>query len=103
MAAAGFSQRAGKRTLQLDFATLTPYIGPPVQRQEELEPIKIWTSPAGKTLVDFGQNLVGWVRLRAPAGSTITLRHAERSWSTTNWVPGRYGPRGHRPLHPQRR
>jgi alpha-L-rhamnosidase len=63
----------------LDFGTLTPYIGPPVNRQEELAPIKIWTSPAGKTLVDFGQNLVGWVkaRVRGPAGTTITLRHAE--------------------------
>ncbi len=65
--------------VELDFSTLTPYIGPPVRRQEELQPIKIWTSPAGKTLVDFGQNLVGWVRARVqgPAGTTITLRHAE--------------------------
>ena len=77
----GFSHEGwkGVHPAELDFATLTPYIGPPVQRQEELEPTKIWTSPAGKTLVDFGQNLVGWVRLRArgPVGSTITLRHAE--------------------------
>ena len=40
------------------------------------------TSPArdGKTLVDFGQNLVGWVRLRpcaAQAGQRVTVRHAE--------------------------
>jgi alpha-L-rhamnosidase len=64
---------------KIDFATLTPYIGPPVHRQEELQPIKIWTSPAGKTLVDFGQNLVGWLRLnvRGSAGTTITVRHAE--------------------------
>jgi len=64
---------------ELDLATLTPYIGPPVRRQEELQPIKIWTSPAGNTLIDFGQNLVGWLRLkvRGPAGRTITLRHAE--------------------------
>jgi alpha-L-rhamnosidase len=64
---------------KIDFATLTPYIGPPVRRQEELQPIKIWTSPAGKTLVDFGQNLVGWLRasVQGPAGTTITLRHAE--------------------------
>ena len=58
---------------------LDPYIGPPVRRQEELAPVRIWTSPSGKTLVDFGQNLVGWVRVTRPgqAGSTITLRHAE--------------------------
>jgi alpha-L-rhamnosidase len=64
---------------KIDFATLTPYVGPPVRRQEDLEPIKIWTSPAGKTLVDFGQNLVGWLRLevRGEAGTMITILHAE--------------------------
>jgi alpha-L-rhamnosidase len=37
------------------------------------------TSPDGKTLVDFGQNLVGWLRftVQGEAGQTITLRHAE--------------------------
>jgi alpha-L-rhamnosidase len=77
----GFSDEAwtGVHPAELDFSTLTPYIGPPVRRQEELRPIKIWSSPAGKTLVDFGQNLVGWVRVRVrgPAGTTVTLRHAE--------------------------
>jgi alpha-L-rhamnosidase len=77
----GFSDGiwTGVHQAELDLSTLTPYIGPPVSRQEELRPIKIWTSPAGKTLVDFGQNLVGWVRVhvRGPAGTTIILRHAE--------------------------
>jgi alpha-L-rhamnosidase len=77
----GFSDKSwtGVHRAELDFGTLTPYIGPPVRRQEELRPIKIWTSPAGKMLVDFGQNLVGWVRVRVQgsAGTTITLRHAE--------------------------
>ncbi len=77
----GFSDEAwtGVHPAELDFGTLTPYIGPPARRQEELGPIRIWTSPAGKTLVDFGQNLVGWVRVRVQgaAGTTVTLRHAE--------------------------
>ncbi len=62
-----------------DPSTLTPYVGPPVRRQQELPPHRIWTSPAGRTLVDFGQNLVGWVRVRVhgPAGHMVTLRHAE--------------------------
>ena len=63
----------------LDLATLVPYIGPPTRRLTELAPVDIWTSPAGKTLVDFGQNLVGWLRfeVQGPAGTEITLRHAE--------------------------
>jgi alpha-L-rhamnosidase len=77
----GFSDEtwAGVHRAEFDMRTLTPYIGPPTSRQEELQPIKIWTSQAGKTLVDFGQNLVGWVRVQVngPAGTTITLRHAE--------------------------
>ena len=65
--------------LDFDQGKLTPYIGPPVRRQDELKPQEIWTSPSGKTLVDFGQNLVGWLRFRVQGrpGSTITLRHAE--------------------------
>jgi alpha-L-rhamnosidase len=77
----GFSNESwtGVHRAHLDFGTLTPYIGPPVSRQEELPPIKIWTSPAGKALVDFGQNLVGWVKVhvQGAAGTTIILRHAE--------------------------
>ncbi|GAA1433106.1 glycoside hydrolase family 78 protein [Microlunatus lacustris] len=69
----------GVHTGELDRTTLTPYIGPPVRRQAELAPVRTWTSPAGRTLVDFGQNLVGWVRVRVtgPAGTEVTLRHAE--------------------------
>jgi alpha-L-rhamnosidase len=40
----------------------------------------VWSSPAGRTLVDFGQNAVGWVRLRVrglAAGSEVVVRHAE--------------------------
>ena len=41
--------------------------------------MKVLRTPAGDTVVDMGQNMVGWVRLKAqgPAGTTITLRHAE--------------------------
>ena len=64
---------------ELDLGTLTPYVGPPVRRVLEVAPVKVWTSPAGRTLVDFGQNLVGWLRVRVqgPAGSSVTVRHAE--------------------------
>ncbi|KAF4445752.1 hypothetical protein F53441_10501 [Fusarium austroafricanum] len=52
---------------------------PPVRRIEEVKPQVFFKSPTGKQLVDFGQNLVGWLRLKVdgPANTTITLRHAE--------------------------
>jgi alpha-L-rhamnosidase len=48
--------------------------GPPVRRTEVLQPVARWDD-----VVDFGQNLAGWVRLRVRAeqGQTLTVRHAE--------------------------
>ncbi len=53
--------------------------GPPVRKIEELRPVRIIKTPAGDTVVDMGQNMVGWVRLKAQgvAGTSVTLRHAE--------------------------
>ncbi|MQY21442.1 hypothetical protein NRB20_45530 [Nocardia sp. RB20] len=70
---------SGVRAVDFDHQRLTPYVGPPVRRQETLAPQQVRTSPAGATLVDFGQNLVGWVRLTVTgeAGRKIVVRHAE--------------------------
>ncbi len=59
--------------------TLIAPDGPPVRRIEQVTPVKILTSPSGQTIADMGQNMVGWVRLtvEGPAGTTVTLRHAE--------------------------
>ena len=67
------------RLADVDRSTLVPQVGPPVRRQETIRPNRIWSSPSGRTLVDFGQNLVGWLRfnVRGPAGTRITIRHAE--------------------------
>ena len=67
------------RTVAFDHARLTPYLSPPVRRQEEFAPVRVWRSPAGALLADFGQNLVGWTRLAAcgEPGRVITVRHAE--------------------------
>jgi len=53
--------------------------GPPVRRIEELRPVGVFVTPQGDTVVDMGQNMVGWVRLavEGPSGTTVTLRHAE--------------------------
>ncbi len=67
------------RPIDRDLATLVAPDGPPVRRTELVRPLAIGTSPSGRTIVDFGQNLVGRVRLtvRGEAGRTIALRHAE--------------------------
>jgi alpha-L-rhamnosidase len=43
-------------------------VGPPVLRHEEIRPLRILRSPKGETILDFGQNMVGWVRVRAWPG-----------------------------------
>ncbi|EOD51043.1 putative bacterial alpha-l-rhamnosidase domain protein [Neofusicoccum parvum UCRNP2] len=53
---------------------------PPVRVTETLEPREIFKSKSGKTLVDFGQNLVGKIFIRSlqkPDGHTLKIRHAE--------------------------
>ena len=69
----------GVHRVEHDAGRLQPYLGPAVRRQETVRPVKVWTSPAGATLVDFGQNLVGWLRftVQGQAGTEVTIRHAE--------------------------
>jgi len=60
-------------------ARIEPQDGPPVRRQETLKPQRIFTTPAGEEVIDFGRNITGWVRFR-PAGregERVRLSHAE--------------------------
>ncbi|MFY7828832.1 MAG: family 78 glycoside hydrolase catalytic domain [Flectobacillus sp.] len=65
----------------MSFATdyLTASINEPIKKQETFKPIKVLTSPKGETILDFGQNMVGWVsfKISGKAGQTIKLYHAE--------------------------
>ncbi|WP_327657674.1 family 78 glycoside hydrolase catalytic domain [Streptomyces sp. NBC_00483] len=67
------------RTGERDPRTLVAPLGPPVTCTEELAPATVTKAPDGRHLLDFGQNLVGRLRVTAdgPSGTTITLRHAE--------------------------
>ncbi len=53
--------------------------GPPVRPVAEVPVSEVLTSPSGRTLLDFGQNLVGALRIRVsgPSGTVVRLRHAE--------------------------
>lgn len=63
-----------------DLSRLVAPDGPPIRVTGELPAQRIWTSPSGRMLVDFGQNAVGWVRLTVRGhaeGTEVTVRHAE--------------------------
>ncbi len=70
---------AAVRILGPEAAEVVAPAGPPIRRIEELRPVAIAASPSGRTIIDFGQNLVGRVHLQVQgdSGTTITLRHAE--------------------------
>ncbi|HUZ57248.1 MAG TPA: family 78 glycoside hydrolase catalytic domain [Hanamia sp.] len=54
-------------------------INEPATKHETFKPVKILTTPKGEKVIDFGQNLVGWVMLKVKgnAGDTLIIKHAE--------------------------
>lgn len=58
---------------------LIPTVNEPVRRRMTLKPVAVITTPKGEKVIDFGQNIVGWekVRLRGAPGDTVIVRHAE--------------------------
>ena len=78
---AGYDDRDWHGVRQLDHAkeVVVAQVGPFIRRFEEIRPINILHSPKGEIILDFGQNMVGWVqvRVRGSAGTTISLCHAE--------------------------
>ncbi len=79
--AAGYDDKDWKGVTVMDppKIKLVAAAGPAVRKIEEVKAVKVLRTPAGDTVVDMGQNMVGWVKFQvtAPAGTTITLRHAE--------------------------
>ncbi|MFE5408984.1 family 78 glycoside hydrolase catalytic domain [Microbacterium sp. NPDC056569] len=71
----GWAPAAVFEALRTPEARVSPF----VRRLDDLEVREVVTTPSGKTVLDFGQNLVGRLRIRVsgPAGTEITLKHAE--------------------------
>jgi alpha-L-rhamnosidase len=64
---------------ELDSIQRAAQINEPIAVIEERSPVSIRQSPSGATIVDLGQNMVGWcrIRLREEPGKIVNLRHAE--------------------------
>jgi len=50
-----------------------------IKKHEIFKPLRIFKTPKGEQVIDFGQNLVGWVvvKIKGNAGDKITIQHAE--------------------------
>ena len=60
-------------------STLTAQENVPVRIIQQINPVRIIKTPAGESVIDFGQNMTGWVRfsVEGSAGTAVTLKHAE--------------------------
>ena len=69
----------GVRIVDHPKSTILGPEGLPVRKMEEITAKDIMITPEGDTVVDMGQNMVGWIRLKVKgqAGDIITLTHAE--------------------------
>ncbi|MEY2917480.1 MAG: hypothetical protein RIS73_1194 [Bacteroidota bacterium] len=67
------------KTADFSKAVLKASYNEPIKKHEAIQPVKIITTPKGEKVIDFGQNLVGWVQLKVKgnAGDKITISHAE--------------------------
>ena len=70
---------SGVKTVSFDNANLVATINEPVTKHEIFKPIKIFRTPLGDQVIDFGQNLVGFVqvKIKGKAGDEIIIKHAE--------------------------
>lgn len=67
------------KTSQYSIDMLSAAYNEPIKKHETFKAVKLITTPRGEKVIDFGQNLVGWVIVKAKgkAGDSIVLRHAE--------------------------
>ena len=60
-------------------AEIVASVAEPVRVRTVLNPVKCITTPKGEKVIDFGQNLVGWEKLRIKGrrGQVVRISHAE--------------------------
>jgi alpha-L-rhamnosidase len=48
--------------------------GPPVRAVQKISSIALLEGPSGKTILDFSQNLVSWLRIKVTGGAGHVIR-----------------------------
>lgn len=77
----GYDDRDWEKVKVADYSknNIIATVNEPVKKHETFKPLKVITTPKGEKVIDFGQNLVGWVvvKLRGKKGDAVTISHAE--------------------------
>ena len=93
--APGFDDSAWTPVRMADYnlSNLVGSNGPKIRPQETFTP-KLLAVPNGETVLDFGQNIAGWVRFRVdgPAGLAVRLIHGETLDQHGNFTISNFNP-----------
>lgn len=75
----GKGEKQPVKLLNLTKETLIPQEGEIIAEHERIKPVKMLVSPKGERILDFGQNLAGYleITLNEEAGTRIEISHAE--------------------------
>ncbi len=73
------SETFGTELLDLGYDRLSPRLSPPILVHERLKPVEVIHTPAGETVLDMGQNMVGWLEFHcnAPSGTRLHFQFGE--------------------------
>lgn len=69
---------------------LVPQLGEWIKEQETLFPAALITTPKGEKVIDFGQNMTGYVSVKLKKGEKIALSYAEVFDKDGNFYTGNY-------------
>ncbi len=77
--APGCATEASGVVVRQESTPLVPRRGPKIVKKKEFAPVEVIHTPQGETVLDFGQNMTGWVEchIHVPAGQTVKLSYGE--------------------------
>ena len=80
------------KRISIDKRLLHARLSPPVVINERIKPVALIVSPLGEQILDFGQNMAGWVRFQcdAPAGTEVRLQFGEMLYPDNTFYRDNY-------------
>lgn len=73
------SEAFGTEVIELGYDRLSSRLSPAITVHEKIKPVEVIQTPAGETVLDMGQNMVGWLQFhcKAPAGTKLYFQFGE--------------------------
>ena len=69
----------GVEPISLHIGPMSERLSPPIEKQQSFPVAEVIQTPKGETVLDFGQNMTGWVELEAalPKGTRVFFQYSE--------------------------